>query len=153
MPPPRRKLRFCDYLSIIHIITRLLLYPTNYSICGDPPRAYMSPGRSAVAQKIFFATASTLSHNKCICIFVKREKTSEKATLFKLVLKMSKSAVFSLVHLEGLEPSIIDPKGRPENAKSSTFHIIFYHKISYQKSLNPFIYRHFDYLTLSNNTI
>ena len=54
----------------------------------------MSPGRSAVAQKIFFATASTLSHNKCICIFVKREKTSEKATLFKLVLKMSRSAVF-----------------------------------------------------------
>ena len=27
----------------------------------------------------------------------KKEKTSEKATLFKLVLKMSKSAIFSLV--------------------------------------------------------
>lgn len=113
----------------------------------------MSPGRSAVAQKIFFATASTLSHNKCICIFVKRGKTSEKATLFKLVLKMSKSAVFSLVHLEGLEPSIIDPKWRPENAKSSTFRIIFYHKISYQKSLNPFIFQHFRHFFLSNNTI
>lgn len=30
----------------------------------------------------------------------KKEKTSEKATLFKLVLKMSKSAIFSLVRQE-----------------------------------------------------
>ena len=59
----------------------------------------------------------------------------------------------SLVHLEGLEPSIIDPKKLKPFVASSSFCIIFYHKISYQKSLNPFIYRHFNYLTLSNNTI
>ena len=31
----------------------------------------------------------------------------------------------------GFEPEQMVPKGRPENAKSSTFRIIFYHKISY----------------------
>ena len=68
--------------------------------------------------------------------------------------KTSKNAVFAtMVHPEGLEPSIMVPKGRPENAKSSTFRIIFYHKISYQKSLNPFIFQHFRHFFLSNNTI
>ena len=50
-PPPRRKLRFCDYLSIIHTITRLLLFPTNFTICEDPIRTYTKQGRSAVIQK------------------------------------------------------------------------------------------------------
>ena len=54
---------------------------------------------------------------------------------------------------EGFEPSKIDPKGRPKNVASSTFHIIFYHKIPYPKTLNPFIYRHFNHLTLSNDII
>ena len=54
-----------------------------------------------------------------------------------------------MVHLEGLEPSIIDPKGRPKNVASSNFRIIFYHKISYKKSLKPFICQHF----ISSNNI
>ena len=58
-----------------------------------------------------------------------------------------------MVHLEGLEPSIIDPKGRPKNVASSIYYIIFYHKIPYPKTLNPFIYRHFNHLTLSNDII
>ena len=33
------------------------------------------------------------------------KKTSEKAMLFKLVLKTSKSAVFSLVRITGVEPA------------------------------------------------
>ena len=53
----------------------------------------------------------------------------------------------------GFEPELMVPKGRPENAKSSTFRIIFYHKISYKKSLNPLIYRHFIYFILLNNII
>ena len=84
---------------------------------------------------------------------MKKRKLSEKATLFKLVLKMSRSAVFSLVHLEGLEPSIIDPKKLKPFVASSTFRIIFYHKIPYQKTLNPFIYRHFSHFILSNNNM
>ena len=63
------------------------------------------------------------------------------------------SASQILARLEGLEPSIIDPKGRPKNVASSTFHIIFYHKIPYPKTLNPFIYRHFNHFILSNNII
>lgn len=63
------------------------------------------------------------------------------------------SASQILARLEGLEPSIIDPKKLKPIVASSSYCIIFYHKISYQKSLNPFIYRHFNYLTLSNNTI
>ena len=53
----------------------------------------------------------------------------------------------------GFEPELMVPKGRPENAKSSTFHIIFYHKILYQKSLNSFIFQHFNHFILSNNII
>ena len=54
---------------------------------------------------------------------------------------------------QDLNPQPFGPKGRPEIVASSTFRIIFYHKISYQKSLNPFIYRHFNHLTLSNDII
>ena len=54
---------------------------------------------------------------------------------------------------EGFEPSKIDPKGRPKNVASSTFRIIFYHKISYKNSLDPFIFQHFRHFILSNNTI
>lgn len=57
------------------------------------------------------------------------------------------------MRLEGLEPSIIDPKKLKPFVASSTFRIIFYHKISYQKSLNLFIYRHFNHFILSNNII
>ena len=53
----------------------------------------------------------------------------------------------------GIEPESMVPKGRPKNVASSTFHIIFYHKIPYPKTLNPFIYRHFNHLILSNDII
>ena len=50
-------------------------------------------------------------------------------------------------------PQHLVPKKLKPIAKSSTFRIIFYHKISYQKSLNPFIFQHFRHFFLSNNTI
>ncbi len=86
---------------------------------------------------------------------VKRTKNKSKNKESKNKKRRNQAIMpFSpMVRLEGLEPSIIDPKGRPENAKSSTFRIIFYHKISYQKSLNPFIFQHFRHFFLSNNTI
>ncbi len=50
-------------------------------------------------------------------------------------------------------PQHLVPKKLKPIAKSSTFRIIFYHKISYQKKLNPFIYRHFIHFISSNNII
>ena len=61
--------------------------------------------------------------------------------------------IFVLVLLSGFEPELMVPKGRPKNVASSTFHIIFYHKIPYPKTLNSFIYRHFNHFILSNNII
>ena len=48
-------------------------------------------------------------------------------------------------------PKICVPKKLKPIAKSSTFCIIFYHKIPYLKSLNPFIFQHFRHFILSNN--
>ena len=78
---------------------------------------------------------------------------AEVEKIFKYLPARQQCKLSLLVHLEGLEPSIIDPKKLKPIAKSSTFRIIFYHKISYQKSLNSFIYRHFNHFILSNNTI
>ena len=55
----------------------------------------------------------------------KKEKTSEKATLFKLVLKMSKSAIFSLVQVTGLEPAWVAPL-EPESSASANSAILAY---------------------------
>ena len=61
--------------------------------------------------------------------------------------------IFVLVLPSGFEPELMVPKKLKPIIASSTFRIIFYHKISYKKSVNPFIYQHFSHFILIHNII
>ena len=83
----------------------------------------------------------------------RRKQMSGRSFCFSKKAKTSKNAVFAGGAPRRTRTLLNGPEGATWNVTSSTFRIIFYHKISYQKSLNPFICQHFSHFISSNNII
>ena len=89
----------------------------------------------------------------------KRENRPEKTHKNNFLISTSTflSSFFFLIFLwcstRDSNPQPLVPKKLKPFIASSTFRIIFYHKISCQKSLNPFIFQHFRHFILSNNNM
>ena len=99
--------------------------------------------------KFFIYKIIAKNHYTTLCVFMANNKKFSDAPK-SLNLFIYKGL---MVLPSGIEPESMVPKKLKPIAKSSTFRIIFYHKISYKKSFNPFIYQHFRHFILSNKII